>query len=233
MERIMRQERYAKHDSNYVTQLLDNFRSHPAILQFSNSRFYDSKLRAKGPKDVITAACDWDRLPRKNFPIIFHRITYPSMQMEDGFSFYNPGEIVAIECYVNLLLKEGINGRKIEQEDIGIISPYKAQIIRLKQNFQKFSEIEIGTTEYFQGREKNIIIISTVKSHARIGFLSNEKRLNVALTRAKFLMICVGNPFTLQKDKMWRKFVRYCQRHHAIVSELPKLKPNGIIITKI
>jgi helicase MOV-10 len=76
---------------------------------------------------------------------------------------------------VKLLLKEGIRGRKIVPDDIGIISPYKAQIIRLKQTFEKLSEIEIGTTEYFQGREKNIIIISTVKSHAKIGFLNNEK----------------------------------------------------------
>lgn len=74
------------------------------------------------------------------------------------------------------------------------------------------------------GREKRIIIITTVRSGNTIGFLKDEKRLNVALTRAKSLMILVCNPETLKKDEMWRSFIDYCNRNDAIVGHIFDVK---------
>ncbi|CAO1361286.1 unnamed protein product [Diamesa serratosioi] len=206
MERMMTKERYKdcpSYDNNYIVQLLDNYRNHPAILLFSNENFYDSKLRAKAPQENVG-----------KFPIIFHCVKERSMVEKDGTSSYNRTEVKIVKSYVDSLLLKGYN-----QLDIGIISPYKAQLSKIEETLKYKKDIEIGTAEYYQGREKKIIIISTVKSKTSVGFLKCEKRFNVMLTRAKSMVIIVGNPETLQKDKMWRKFINYCENNNAFVGK--------------
>lgn len=130
-------------------------------------------------------------------PILFHCVKTPS-ELEKNSSF-NTGEIKMVKFYVDLLLNAGVNEIKVTHEDIGIVSPYKAQLNKLKETFRYARGIEIGTAEYYQGREKKIIIISTVKSGiSGVGFLKSEKRLNVCISRAKSLLLIVGNGDTLQ-----------------------------------
>lgn len=227
MERIMTLPKYTANpefDPKYVTQLLDNYRSHAAILQFPNVQFYEGKLRARADPEIVDSACQWRMLPKKNFPIILHSVLANCNQEKAGFSFYNMTEVKEVKAYVNQLLINGINGKQILPDDIGIVSPYKAQRSKLKDAFKNFPGIEIGTAEYYQGREKMIIIITTVRSGKSIGFLKDEKRLNVALTRAMCLMILVCNPVTLQKDEMWRSFIEYCDRNNAIVGHIFDVK---------
>ncbi|CAO1315928.1 unnamed protein product [Diamesa tonsa] len=162
MERMMTKRRYNKcpsYNNNYIIQLLDNYRNHPAILHFPNKQFYDSKLRAKALQK-----------PGGKFPIIFHSTKKPSKIELNGTSSYNDTEVKIVKSYVDNLLRKGLH-----QLDIGIISPYKAQLTKLRTILGKLTDIEIGTAEYYQGREKNVIIISTVKSHSSVGFLKSEK----------------------------------------------------------
>lgn len=219
MERVMMLGKYQfPYDPHYVTQLTDNFRSHWAILRFSNLRFYHSVLEAKQTPEIANFAIDWDLLPNKNFPLIFHSILAPSEM--DGTSLFNNEEVHVVASYVNSLLKEGISGQKVEAADIGIICPYGAQRKKLQNRFNRVNGLEIGTVDSFQGREKLIIVLSTVRSQTpTIGFLKNEKRLNVALTRAKALLIVVGNGETLQLNKMWYKFLNFCFQNNAMVGE--------------
>jgi helicase MOV-10 len=121
-------------------------------------------------------ALNWCHLPNKRFPVIFH----PSYgdHHNDNTSLFNSEEIVTIEQYIKLLLTFGINRRDIQQTDIGIISPYKRQCQKLMSKCldNKWTRIEIGTVEAFQGREKPIIFISTVRSNTKhVGFLNNSK----------------------------------------------------------
>lgn len=225
MERIMTKRRYKpnpEYDTKYVTKLMDNYRCHPAILQFSNTMFYDSTLRYKVSDEHRNFAENWNLLPKKDFPILFHCVKNPSKVMKRGTSSYNDGEIKKVQFYVDCLLKKGINGKKVEEQDIGIVSPYRAQLDKLRQILS--CRIEIGTAEYYQGREKKIIIISTVKSKTGIGFLKNEKRLNVILTRAQSLLIVIGNPETLQQDSLWKTFIHFCYQNNAIVGEQFSMK---------
>lgn len=107
----------------------------------------------------------------------------------------------------------------MEQTDIGIISPYRKQWEMIKEtcNAMNWYDIQIGSVEIFQGQEKRIIIVSTVRSNTdTVGFLDNEKRLNVLLTRAKALLIIIGNPNTLSKDKHWSKVIQYCKENNSI-----------------
>jgi helicase MOV-10 len=103
--------------------------------------------------------------------------------------------------------------------DIGIIAPYRKQVSKLKDACEKFKEdlnIEIGSIEQFQGKEKSVIILTTVRSHTNnVGFLNNQKRFNVAITRAKCLMIVIGNPKTLALDSYWGELVKYCEENRS------------------
>jgi helicase MOV-10 len=219
MERVMMLEKYQfPFNPRYVTQLTDNFRSHWAILRFSNFHFYHSVLQAKQVKEIADFAIGWNRLPNKCFPLIFHSILAASEM--DGTSLFNLEEVHVVGCYVQTLLKNGISGKEVTAADIGIICPYGAQRKRLQEKFKDIEGLEIGTVDAFQGREKLIVIMSTVRSQTEtVGFLKNEKRLNVALTRAKALLIVVGNGETLQQNKLWYKFLNYCYQNGALVGE--------------
>ena len=231
MERIMILPKYTANpefNSKYITQLLDNYRSHEAILSFPNVEFYDGKLRARGDPAIVDSACQWSMLPTKNFPIILHSVLGNCSKDKDSFSFYNLAEVKEVTNYVIQLLSRGISGRKVSPTDIGIVSSYKAQRTKLKYAFKKFRGIEIGTAEYYQGREKMIIIITTVRSGNIIEFFEDARRLNVALTCAKCLIILVCNPVTLQEDEMWESFIDYCNRNNAIVGDIFDVKASGL-----
>ena len=80
-------------------------------------------------------------------------------------------------------------------------------------------DIELNTVDAFQGREKDIIIISTVRSNDQgsIGFLSDKRRMNVALTRAKYGLFVVGNASTLRSNKHWGKFIRHVEGENELI----------------
>ena len=91
----------------------------------------------------------------------------------------------------------------------------------LKGNYE---EVLVGTCEKLQGQERKVIIISTVRSsteylesdqHFGLGFIKHPKRFNVAITRAKALLITIGNPHILSKDPNWSKLLRFCQVNNA------------------
>jgi helicase MOV-10 len=225
MERIMKLDSYEfnkifGYNENFIVQLTDNFRSHMAIIEYSNKEFYNSRLVCRQKKEIANFAIGWQLLPNKNYPVIFHANLTESKEKKGTTSLINIGELSLVQKYTNTLLNEGINGKKVEPSDIGIISPYSGQREKLNEVFT--NGIEIGTTEYFQGREKLIIILSCVRSKTKtIGFLKNEKRLNVALTRAKALLIVIGNPETLGKNKYWRNFMTLCHLNKAVVGNIP------------
>lgn len=222
MERVMDMKKYTfgtqGYNPKFIVQLTDNFRSHHSILSFSNNNFYNSILNAKQEAGIANFAIGWPLLPNREFPVIFNSSWTASEN--EGTSLFNTGDINFIKKYVSSLLKNGIKGKKVSAKDIGIISPYAAQRERLKDIYT--NGIEIGTVEYFQGREKLVIILSTVRSKTpTVGFLKNEKRLNVALTRAKALLIVIGNPETLGKNIFWRKFIAMCMDKKACVGKVP------------
>lgn len=206
------------YDPRYIVQLTDNFRSHASILSYSNKQFYNSILVAKQTEKIANFAIGWEKLPNKEFPVMFHSSWTKSES--EGTSLFNMGDIYMVRNYVRSLLTTGINGQKVSTRDIGVICPYAAQREKLREVYP--TGIEIGTVEYYQGREKKIIILSTVRSGTpTVGFLKNEKRLNVAMTRAKALLIVIGNPETLGKNHFWREFIKMCCLNKAVVGKVP------------
>ena len=139
------------------------------------------------------------------------------MRESNSPSWFNPDEC----AYVNVdLLVRDTKRNKCKPEEIGIITPYHKQVqkIRMLLNAHGYSDCKVGSVEEFQGSEIPVIIISTVRSTVdhisfdvkhKLGFLSNEKRFNVAITRAQSLLIMIGNPFTLENDSNWKSMIEY------------------------
>lgn len=128
--------------------------------------------------------------------------------------------------YVDILIanKNDFGFGIISPEDIGIVTPFALQskTIKNKLKSRSLKDINVGTVELFQGQERKIMIMTTVRSKAyfhdgqrHIGFLSNPKRFNVAITRAKNLLIVVGNPAILQIDHKWHYLLQYCIKNKS------------------
>jgi superfamily I DNA and/or RNA helicase len=138
----------------------------------------------------------------------------------DSPSYFNLAEIETIDLYLTQLLDDQIRDKKLKflkPSHIGIISPYRGQLQKIKKVIaeKKYgADLKVGSVEEFQGQERCVIIISSVRSFnsfsskerkLQIGFLNNPKRFNVAITRAQALVIVVGNPFMLKADDNWEK----------------------------
>ncbi|XP_024282321.1 putative helicase mov-10-B.1 isoform X1 [Oncorhynchus tshawytscha] len=217
-------------DSRFVTKLLRNYRSHPAILKIPNELFYEKELQVFADQWDRETYCNWEHLPKEGFPLIFHGVLGKDEREGNSPSFFNVSEIEVLMDYLTKLMKtQGKKGLpKLSPKDIGIIAPYRKQVEKIQKalNFVKelsqwkdIKELKVGSVEEFQGQERKIIMVSTVRSSINyvkmdqdfnIGFLTNEKRFNVAMTRAKALLIVVGNPVILNKDPTWERFISYC-----------------------
>ena len=185
------------------------YRMHQNILGFSNERFYQNQLQSSDtvknrllPGDhnavifIDTAGCSFDETVN------------PSQK-----SFKNEGEYFIIREYIEQK-KELLLGASI-----GIISPYAEQVRYLTEVMSGetvFSdlEIELNTIDGFQGQEKDVMFISLVRSNDKgeIGFLKDERRLNVALTRARKKLIVIGDSATLGQHDVFIKFIEYVER---------------------
>jgi AAA domain len=121
------------------------------------------------------------------------------------FSFVNEDE-------ASVVLR-AVCGLPFAQQDIGVISPYAAQARLLSRRLKQaeFYDVEVSTVDGFQGREKNVILFSAVRNNleGRVGFLSDWRRLNVAMTRAKTALIVVGSAATLRNDRHWAAWMRH------------------------
>ncbi|XP_033218427.1 putative helicase MOV-10 [Belonocnema kinseyi] len=227
ISKLYQKDKDGKYNSNILTKLVKNYRNHETILRVPNQLFYDNELESCGGKEIFRAE-SWSKLPKKKFPIIFHAIHGIEKKLEGSTSAYNQLEAEIVVNYVIELLGKKISDHEIEETDIGIVSPFKSQGGIIKKALEKkgWNKISVGTVEIFQGQERDIIIVSTVRSvlfqndgKFHIGFLSHEKRFNVTITRAKSLLIVVGNPKVLQISACWRKFIEYCLENEACLGE--------------
>ncbi|XP_015587394.1 probable RNA helicase armi isoform X2 [Cephus cinctus] len=214
------------YDPRLVTKLVMNYRSLSEILELPNSLFYDSELRAqissKRSKEVDLLKSLANELPeRTGVPpaIVFHGVRGENYQDTDSPSWYNPEEATQVYLYLLRLYNHGLGA-----SDIGIITPYQKQVRQIRELLFELDLVlpKVGSVEEFQGQERNVIILSTVRStsnlvpedikHA-IGFIASPRRLNVAITRARALLIILGNPDLLSKDPYWRSVLIYCIEH--------------------
>lgn len=228
MERLMDRPLYARLDrgdgrceynTDIITKLIRNYRSHPQLLEVPNRLFYDDELLSLADRALISSCLKWEELPVHGVPLLWHGVVGRDTREEKSPSWFNPDEIFLVVHYVSSLLQMR---PQLKASDIGIISPYSKQVQKIQlalQHKRLGNDIKVGSVEKFQGDEHRVIIISTVRSSSEwtafdrshnLGFLDNPKRFNVATTRARALMIIVGNPNVLQLDPCWNELLRTC-----------------------
>ena len=188
--------------------LLDTqYRMHPGISDFPNRTFYDGRLvdgitAAERPNPAGLLWNDWE------VPMAFLPVNGDELLSPDGASKENPAEAGWVAKILENLLQTG----DLEEADIGIITPYAGQVRAIRDALpERNDSVEVHTVDGYQGREKEVIIFSCVRSNSdgTVGFLSDERRLNVALTRAKRGLIVIGDPDTLRNDETWASWLDY------------------------
>ncbi|KAK6089807.1 hypothetical protein P3W45_001155 [Vairimorpha bombi] len=165
------------------------------LISFSNLMFYNEKITSF-KKDSNNLICD--------SPIVLVDTDCSDYnESDDEKSKINLGEVDIVVKIVSL-----INSR-----DIGIITPYSAQSVLLRSRLDDC--IEVKTVDGFQGREKDFIILSLVRSNnmSEFGFLDDYKRLNVAITRCKKGLIVVGNSLNFRKSEIFSKFFKHLEQN--------------------
>ena len=227
LERLSKCRPYERHnggtyDARVCTKLVRNYRSHPSILKVPNEMFYNNDLVASADVFRTHAYQSWEHLPKKGFPLIFHGVEGEDMREGNSPSWFNSEEATIVRDYVELLVN-GTRTNRCKPEDIGIVTPYHKQVQKIRKLMKaKSYDTKVGSVDEFQGSERRVIIISTVRSSVdhiqfdkkhRLGFVANEKRFNVAITRAQALLIVIGNPYVLENDKNWYELIKFCKEN--------------------
>ncbi|CAO2601293.1 RNA helicase Mov10l1 [Lemmus lemmus] len=227
LERLMSRPAYLRDENAFgacgaynpllVTKLVKNYRSHSALLALPSRLFYHRELEVCADPKVVTSLLGWEKLPRKGFPLIFHGVRGNEAREGRSPSWFSPAEAVQVMRYCCLLARNVSS--QVSSKDIGVITPYRKQVEKIKILLRNvdLTDIKVGSVEEFQGQEYLVIVISTVRSNEDrfeddryfLGFLSNSKRFNVAITRPKALLIVLGNPHVLVRDPCFGALLEY------------------------
>ncbi|KAA5538775.1 AAA family ATPase [Roseiconus nitratireducens] len=197
-------------------RLTVQYRMHHAIMEFSSREFYEGTLIADA--SVAThRLCDLPEVqatPLTETPLLFVDTAGSGMQEElepDGDSKFNRGEAKVIVQLAEELIDAGVS-----RDQIAVIAPYAAQV-RWLRNRRELRDVEIDTVDGFQGREKEVVLITLTRSNDRgeIGFLGDTRRTNVALTRARRKLIVIGDSATLGGNEFYGRMLDEFETRNA------------------
>jgi superfamily I DNA and/or RNA helicase len=212
MERLVHE-----HGAAITTRLDVQYRMNTAIMKFSSQEFYEGSL--------IAHESVKDRTLPGEAPLLWIDTAGAGFEEEseqESGSRFNPKEASVILLRVEQLLDQGLSAAQI-----AVITPYAAQARHLRLQLAE-SGIEVDTIDGFQGREKDAVLISLVRSNEdqEVGFLKETRRLNVALTRARKHMTVVGDSATLSVHPFLQRLMQYFESegsYHSIWEIAPDL----------
>lgn len=197
-------------------RLTQQYRMHEQIMQFSSDEFYESSLVASdGVREHRLA--DMSHVtanPLTQTVLKFYDTAGSSCDEQaeiEGASRENPGEAAFVAQHVAALLSAGVTAM-----EIAVITPYAAQARRLRELIPD-EAVEIDTVDGFQGREKEAVVISLVRSNPQgeLGFLTDTRRMNVALTRARRSLTVFGDSSTLGNHEFYVRLLEFFERQAA------------------
>ncbi|GAC97823.1 DNA-binding protein SMUBP-2 [Pseudozyma hubeiensis SY62] len=217
---------------NRPIRLQVQYRMHPCLSEFPSNMFYEGTLQ-----NGVTAP---ERLRKDvdfpwsvpSLPMLFFQNLGQEEISSSGTSLLNRTEASNVEKIVTRFFKAGV-----KPSQIGIVTPYEGQRSYIVNHMQLhgslkkelYKDVEVASVDAFQGREKDYIILSCVRSneHQGIGFLSDPRRLNVALTRARFGLVILGNPKVLNKHPLWHYLlIHYKEKGCLVEGVLSNLQPS-------
>ena len=221
------------------------YRMHPALSEFPSNMFYEGSLQngvTEADRQLLTTPgytgkedFPW---PVPSKPMFFYSITGMEEISASGTSYLNRTEASYVEKVVTHLLRMGVTPAQI-----GVITPYDGQKKYVSEYMRRsgalasalYEAIEVASVDAFQGREKDYILVSCVRSSETqgIGFLSDPRRLNVALTRARLGIIVLGNPRVLSKNALWAALLVHFKEYDCLVEgPLNNLQPSYMTFSR-
>jgi hypothetical protein len=206
------------------------YRMHPAIANFPSKAFYKGELLSGTPPSARRAPMGFD-WPVPAVPLAFVDVP-EGAERSDGSSQTNPAEAQKI---VNVV-KKLVGGHDVLPCDIGIVTPYAAQVRAIKRLLHghqpnrrtrfdappapdSMEALEVSTVDGFQGREKEVIVFTCTRANANgnVGFLADPRRVNVMLTRARRGLIVVGHHNTLRRDPtVWGPWLAWASENGLV-----------------
>ncbi|KAH1170042.1 hypothetical protein KIL84_001027 [Mauremys mutica] len=191
--------------------LRTQYRCHPAISAVVNDLFYEGNL--------LDGISEMDRSPLLDWlPALCFFNVNGTEQIERDNSFYNMAEVYFIIKLIQSLIASGIEGSMI-----GVITLYKSQMYKIynllsavHSDALEIKAVQVSTVDAFQGAEKEIIVLSCVRTR-QVGFIDSEKRMNVALTRGKRHLLIVGNLACLRRENGLQHVSQYEQQLNNIL----------------
>ncbi|WP_456477495.1 IGHMBP2 family helicase [Methanopyrus sp.] len=218
------------------------YRMHESIMEFPNREFYNGKLEAHSSvrrhtlEDLGVGEPEvgrpWADILRPKEPLGFVDTSHLPERLRrerrrpGSKSRENPMEVAIVAFLSEQLVRQGLS-----QEDLAVISPYDDQVDLISKVLDELGldDVEVNTVDGFQGREKEAVIVSFVRSNPRgeIGFLKDMRRLNVAITRPRRKLICIGDSGTLSSHPTYRRFIEYVKKSGALIKpdELREVAP--------
>ncbi len=213
----------SKHPQNSA-MLEVQYRMNSWLMKFPNEEFYGGRIKADESVRNITLRDlgvkppefgePWDEILRPENVLVFVDTSKCPDRWErrrrGSTSRENPLEAKIVVNIVERLLEIGVR-----EEWVGVITPYEDQVDLLRSKL----DVEVNTVDGYQGREKEVVIISFVRSNRKgdLGFLADLRRLNTALTRAKRKLICVGDGETLNSHETYRRFLEFVKREGKFI----------------
>ena len=207
-------ERIVENVPQCVTLLRVQYRMHDQIMRFSSDWFYEGKVES-APEVRYRSILDWDT------PMMWVESPSPEAFVGTNHGRINKAEaeltISVLEQYVEKIGRQRYTDERL---DVGIITPYRLQAQYLRLLLKKSETlrpirktISVNTVDGFQGQERDIVLISLVRSneHGQIGFLNDLRRMNVAMTRARMKLIIIGDAQTLCHHPFYRRLREYIE----------------------
>eukprot|EP01062_Namystynia_karyoxenos_P068725 TRINITY_DN636_c0_g1_i7.p1 TRINITY_DN636_c0_g1~~TRINITY_DN636_c0_g1_i7.p1 ORF type:complete len:1277 (+),score=548.10 TRINITY_DN636_c0_g1_i7:143-3973(+) len=196
-----------------VHMLDTQYRMHPRISQFSSTNFYNARLRDGVTAEERTLAASV--LPN-DWPVACINVEGRERGTQ-GTSRSNPEEAMAVLQILAMVTAQG----KVRWSDIGIITPYSAQVRELQHRMlltygrDVRDNVEVRSVDGFQGREKDVIILSLVRANTNgnLGFVDEWRRINVSLSRAKYGLLVCCNVQTVLHSPLWWDWVQFHKAH--------------------
>ena len=200
-----------------INLLNTQYRMHKSLYEFPCANFYDNLILNEGENNNIEIIneINW---PNTNYYLGFINVLGKEEIEAQTNSFFNQLEINQV---INLI-ENIMNFPK--NLSIGIITPYDAQKRNIIKNLQKtyneinYDSLTIDTIDGFQGMERDLIIISLVRSNddGKIGFVNDPRRINVMLTRAKRGLIVIGNKNCMEKNVIWKRWINFVEKNNLV-----------------
>ncbi|XP_075611770.1 DNA-binding protein SMUBP-2 [Balearica regulorum gibbericeps] len=214
MERLI--ERYGE---KIVKMLTVQYRMHQAIMQWASLEMYSGQLTAHPSvaQHLLKDLPGVTSTEETTIPLLLIDTAgcgLFELEVEDEQSKGNPGEVELAGLHIQALVEAGVKA-----QDIAVVAPYNLQVDMLREHLcHRYPELEIKSVDGFQGREKEAVILSFVRSNRKgeVGFLAEDRRINVAVTRARRHVAVICDTRTVSNQAFLKRLVDYFSQHGEV-----------------